>query len=201
MILRKRKNTNKKKAVKKKAVKKIIKNQMSLWQRRKRMIEYPQRKIELSDIRQNLHLCDYSRVDDFVKSNNIIVNLSGLPIDTNPKWNWEKIEDCKVYDIDFKEDIAFNEFVDILLRINDIIDRIKDTENTVVISCKDGINRSVAIVIGYAIYYSIMSFEQASNYIYEKKMNIDKSWNLFNDLRLINILEKLQVLIPCPTKI
>lgn len=89
--------------------------------------------------------------------------------------------------------ISHKEFKQILQKTIDIMDQISFDENILIV-CNAGINRSVAVVIGYAILKKSMSFENALDIVENSKKD-DKWYNLTN-LRLLRLLREIQSTVP-----
>lgn len=84
-------------------------------------------------------------------------------------------------------------FKQILQQTISIIDNIAPEENILIV-CNAGINRSVAVIIGYAILKRSMSFKRALEIVENSKK--DDQWYNLTNLRLLRLLREIQSSVP-----
>jgi len=113
----------------------------------------------------------------------IIINLSNKKL---------YVPSYKIYDITMRDcrKIDYKQFCNHIQKINDIISSYPDSPITV--CCERGVNRSVAMIVGYAITNNIKSYKDTITYIErQKQQSYGQSWSSLNNLTFVRYLETI----------
>lgn len=116
----------------------------------------------------------------------VVINLSNQNLSHLPSY--------KVYNIAMSDcrKIAYKDFCSILTSVIDIIDNYP--ENPITICCDKGVNRSVAMIMGYAIQKRIMNYEQVLDYITSAKVEVYNNWSSLHNLSFVHYLQLIDKL-------
>jgi hypothetical protein len=122
-----------------------------------------------------------------IKNMAVLINLSDSKI---------KIPKVSVYDLKLQDcrTVSFLYFVDILKKVISIISKEEKflSGDKIVVCCEKGVNRSVAMVIGYAIVSNIMTCINALEYVNEVKNKKYSNWYSMNNLKFVRYLRLLE---------
>lgn len=150
----------------------------------------------IKDINQRLFIGNKNSANRTILKKHNITHVIDLTNDGCDKYEYRcEINPIKVYRISFKDSrvISHRSFEHILERALNFIDSVIDTnKSNILIACDSGVNRSVSVVIGYAMKRCGITFNDALGVI-EKSKNDDQWFNLTN-LRLMRLLKNIR---PC----
>jgi hypothetical protein len=162
------------------------------------------RVVNLNKIHPNLYLgnADYLSSDHHLDTKfSTIINCSRLNLwgfGNESMWKFPKngpdVRKRQVYSIDYEDNrcIRFPDFKAIIGRTNQLLDEHLD-QGKVLVVCDQGVNRSVSIVIAYAILCQGLTYSQVLDFVEEAKFEYDPNWNNLSNAK---IRQFLKILIP-----
>lgn len=114
-----------------------------------------------------------------------IINLTGNKIVKGDK---------KIYYITLNDDrhLRYYQFVDVIKKTYDIILNAENEKEAILVHCGTGVNRSIAIVIAYAIMEKNMKLDDILRYIESKKKNIGVTWDSLTNMHFHHLLKQLE---------
>ena len=142
--------------------------------------------IHLEKIACNLYLGNLESALDFhllaKKKIHVVINVSDCVISNRT---------IDVHNICYKDtrSLGYHQFLHILTQSLQIIDM--NHNKNILIACTKGVNRSVSIVVGYAITRKGNTYEEISEYIEDLKKDICGNWDNLTNNRIRNLLKTL----------
>jgi protein-tyrosine phosphatase len=143
------------------------------------------RLIHLPQIKDKLYLGngEILKHPKLISNIKIIINLTDDEISRNLK--------CKMINIKYEDRLSlnFHTFKSIIDQTNDII---SNTDDEILIVCDKGVNRSVSIILAYAIMMKEYTFVDAIDYLDTVKLNKYPNWNSLTNTRIKSMLKLLK---------
>ena len=173
----------------------------------KSKVKYQPKFIKLTKFSEFLYLGNEDSINEFEsiieRPGSVLINLSDNQYKLNDIWknisfirfsNLNQSEKKKkyLYNINLPDNrvVKFNTFRKVVL---DCINIINDNQyKTILVVCNKGVNRSVAIVMAYAMLEKNMSFEEALDYIDSKKLDKYDNWDSMTNVKFRNFLKALK---------
>jgi len=151
-----------------------------------------ERHVELTEIKHGLYLGTRDTADNFDTLNELgiktVVNLS-----TNYKFSKFTSHQINFYNYPMKDDryVSTKEFIRMTRKIANIIDK---TEDPIMIVCGKGKNRSVAMIVAYAITHCGMKASDVLQYIEDVKEEAygRYKWSNLDNLHFRRLLENIE---------
>jgi hypothetical protein len=155
--------------------------------------------INLLGIRRGMYLGNLSCVNNKTIEKlgiDIVINFS--KVESIPKHNYygrSKIPSDTSYDQYYGYNMPFDDtrkmsskkFKNILTKFVTLVNDFKD--KNILICCDKGVNRSVAMAIGYSILMNKLNYTKALEYIEGQKAMVDDTWASLNNLCFAHILQ------------
>lgn len=140
--------------------------------------------VHLNEIKFNLYLGNEKSIEDleFISRMRCIINLSGSKLSVH---KYATVHDIQMRDC---RTMKTKEFLDVFQKVERIISTYGYL-NTLII-CQKGVNRSVSMVIMYAMKHKGMKYVDVLTYIQEKKDKKYKYWECVNNIKFTHILQE-----------
>ncbi len=159
----------------------------------------PYRMVHLNEIQNNLYLADANIFDLSVpfEPSTIIINLSSAC--RHQKY----IRNAYTYTFNYLDtrNLSSAQFRKIIAQTNTILYNYSDIhpENNgstkyryqIIVVCDRGVNRSVSVVMAYAIMCKGLTYNYVNQYVDQKKLDVDTCWNHLTNHRITNLLKSL----------
>lgn len=149
--------------------------------------------IHLPDISEKIFLADYNSIlnhmEDVINHDiSVVIDLS-RPL-SQKSFAIKRRNNIKCHNIYFQDtrNMDYKDFLQVTNKVIDIINTHID-KTKIVICCEKGVNRSVAIIVAYALRNG-KTLEEAINYIVKRKN--DNNWPVLNNLRFYHFLQIME---------
>lgn len=164
----------------------------------------PPKIINLPLLHEKLYLGNLPALDHVYENNvSIIINITQpiIKVRDLKECNWHDpdnrnfFRNLQIYNFPMKDkkSISYKEFKTFVkdATIPMVENFESDHPKKIIVVCNRGVNRSVSVIIAYAIMHLDMNFNSAFNYISERKAKYDTTWDCLSSIRLRNLLYAL----------
>ena len=140
--------------------------------------------VHLNKIKSTLYLGNVKSTKDseFISGMRHVINLSGSKLSVH---KYATVHDIQMRDC---RTMKTKEFLDFFQKIYDIL-LTYGYRNTLIV-CQKGVNRSVSMVIMYAMKHKGMKYVDAITYIQERKDKKYEYWECVNNIKFTHILQE-----------